>query len=459
MKYIEKYKNKKVLVLGLARSGVSAAQLLHKLGALVTVNDYKVFEDNPEAQQLLDQGIRVVTGGHPIELLDEDFFIVVKNPGINYENPIVKKTIENKIPVITEIQLAYEIAECPIIGITGTNGKTTTTSMVTDLLNSNRKEGRAYAAGNIGTPASLVGTEVSSKDDIVMELSSFQLLGITSFRPHIAIITNIFSAHLDYHGTREEYVAAKMNIMRNQTEADYLIVNWDLPELRELVKGSRATIIPFSRKQVIENGVYLKDNTIFFKGELIMQRESILVPGNHNVENALAAIAVAKLYNKSNDTIKNTFLNFSGVEYRTQYIGEYKKRRFYNDSKATNTLATITALNGFSAPIILLAGGLDRGNDFDDLIPHLKNVKALVVFGETSPKLTKTGEEAGVKTIISAGSVEKAVPISYQLSEEGDIILLSPACASWDQYRNFEKRGEAFTKAVQLEIKKQEEEV
>ena len=293
MKKIKRYEHKKVLVLGLALSGVNAAKLLHSLGALVTVNDYKNFDENPQAQELLESGIRVVTGGHPVELLDEDFEWVVKNPGIMYNNPIIMKAVEKGIPVITEVELAYEVAESMIIGITGTNGKTTTTTMIAELLNAERSKGHAYVAGNIGTPASLVAQKATSDDEIIMELSSFQLMGITELRPHIAVITNIYSAHLDYHGTREEYVAAKMSITKNQTEEDYLIVNWDQPELRELSQQSKATIVPFSRKEILETGVYLQDDVIYYQGEPVMAKETILIPGDHNVENAMAAIAVA----------------------------------------------------------------------------------------------------------------------------------------------------------------------
>ena len=450
MKNIKRYEHKKVLVLGLALSGVNAAKLLHALGALVTVNDYKNFDENPQAQELLESGIRVVTGGHPVELLDEDFEWVVKNPGIMYNNPIIVKAIEKGIPVITEVELAYEVAESTIIGITGTNGKTTTTTMIAELLNAGRSKGHAYVAGNIGTPASLVAQKATADDEIVMELSSFQLMGITELKPHIAVITNIYSAHLDYHGTRDEYVTAKMNITKNQTEKDYLILNWDQLELRKLAKQSKAQIIPFSRKEILENGVYLQDGVIYYQREPIMAKETILVPGEHNVENAMAAIAVAKLLNQENGVIRNSLENFAGVKHRTQFVMELEERRFYNDSKATNTLATENALKGFDVPIILLAGGLDRGNDFDDLIPTMSNkVKALIVFGETAMKLSEAGKKAGIETIIPVQNVEAAVPIAYELSEPNDVILLSPACASWDQYRSFEVRGDAFIHSVE----------
>ncbi|MBC9825106.1 MULTISPECIES: UDP-N-acetylmuramoyl-L-alanine--D-glutamate ligase [Carnobacterium] len=450
MKNIKRYEHKKVLVLGLALSGVNAAKLLHALGALVTVNDYKNFDENPQAQELLESGIRVVTGGHPVELLDEDFEWVVKNPGIMYNNPIIVKAIEKGIPVITEVELAYEVAESTIIGITGTNGKTTTTTMIAELLNAGRSKGHAYVAGNIGTPASLVAQKATADDEIVMELSSFQLMGITELKPHIAVITNIYSAHLDYHGTRDEYVTAKMNITKNQTEKDYLILNWDQLELRKLAKQSKAQIIPFSRKEILENGVYLQDGVIYYQREPIMAKETILVPGEHNVENAMAAIAVAKLLNQENGVIRNSLENFAGVKHRTQFVMELEERRFYNDSKATNTLATENALKGFDVPIILLAGGLDRGNDFDDLIPTMSNkVKALIVFGETAMKLSEAGKKAGIETIIPVQNVEAAVPVAYELSEPNDVILLSPACASWDQYRSFEVRGDAFIHSVE----------
>lgn len=450
MKNIKRYEHKKVLVLGLALSGVNAAKLLYALGALVTVNDYKNFDENPQAQELLESGIRVVTGGHPVELLDEDFEWVVKNPGIMYNNPIIVKAIEKGIPVITEVELAYEVAESTIIGITGTNGKTTTTTMIAELLNAGRSKGHAYVAGNIGTPASLVAQKATADDEIVMELSSFQLMGITELKPHIAVITNIYSAHLDYHGTRDEYVTAKMNITKNQTEKDYLILNWDQLELRKLAKQSKAQIIPFSRKEILENGVYLQDGVIYYQREPIMAKETILVPGEHNVENAMAAIAVAKLLNQENGVIRNSLENFAGVKHRTQFVMELEERRFYNDSKATNTLATENALKGFDVPIILLAGGLDRGNDFDDLIPTMSNkVKALIVFGETAMKLSEAGKKAGIETIIPVQNVEAAVPVAYELSEPNDVILLSPACASWDQYRSFEVRGDAFIHSVE----------
>ena len=443
------YENKKVLVLGLAKSGVSAAKLLHELGALVTVNDGKPFDENPEAQELLSLGIKVITGSHPIELLDEEFSLMVKNPGIPYSHPLVAKAQEMGIPVITEVELAYEVAECPIIGITGTNGKTTTTTMTGLLLNAGADQGIARLAGNIGYPASGVAQEAKPEDKIVMELSSFQLMGITDFRPHIAVITNIYEAHIDYHGTRKEYVKAKWNLQKNMTEKDYLILNWNQSELQELAQRTKARVLPFSTKEVLEGGVYADDYSIYYKKEKIMEISELGVPGKHNVENALAAISVAKLYGISNEAIRETLNLFHGVPHRTQYVGEIQGRKFYNDSKATNILATKMALSGFeTSKVVLLAGGLDRGNTFDELIPSLKGIKAMVVFGQTKEKLMDAGKKAGIETIVTADSVEQAVPLALENSTDGDVVLLSPANASWDQYPNFETRGNRFMEAV-----------
>ena len=449
MKKISTYENKKVLVLGLAKSGVSAAKLLHELGALVTVNDGKPFDENPEAQELLSLGIKVITGIHPIELLDEEFSLMVKNPGIPYSHPLVAKAQEMGIPVITEVELAYEVAECPIIGITGTNGKTTTTTMTGLLLNAGADQGIARLAGNIGYPASGVAQEAKPEDKIVMELSSFQLMGITDFRPHIAVITNIYEAHIDYHGTRKEYVKAKWNLQKNMTEKDYLILNWNQSELQELAQRTKARVLPFSTKEVLEDGVYADDYSIYYKKEKIMEISELGVPGKHNVENALAAISVAKLYGISNEAIRETLNLFHGVPHRTQYVGEIQGRKFYNDSKATNILATKMALSGFeTSKVVLLAGGLDRGNTFDELIPSLKGIKAMVVFGQTKEKLMDAGKKAGIETIVTADSVEQAVPLALENSTDGDVVLLSPANASWDQYPNFETRGNRFMEAV-----------
>ncbi|KAA9025964.1 UDP-N-acetylmuramoyl-L-alanine--D-glutamate ligase [Niallia endozanthoxylica] len=448
MKKINLYTHKKILVLGLAKSGVSAALLLHKLGAFVTVNDYKPLSENPEAQGLLEQGIKVICGEHPIELLEEGFELIVKNPGIPYHNPMIEGAMKRGIPVITEVELASQISEAPFIAITGTNGKTTTTTLIYEILNAGHKS--PLIAGNIGTVASEVAQAAKVHNQIVIELSSFQLMGTPSFRPRIAILTNLYDAHLDYHGTRLEYVKAKANITKNQTSDDFFIVNAEQADVMNIARGSKAQIVPFSAVRELSSGAYIKDDWVIFNGEQIMKRSDIRLPGSHNLENILSAVAAAKLSGVNNEAIYQVLNTFTGVKHRLQFIDEVDGRMFYNDSKATNILATKNALAAFDKPIILLAGGLDRGNEFDELIPSFTNVKAIITFGQTAKKLEDVATKTGIKTIRRVDNVGKAVPLAYQLSEPGDVILLSPACASWDQYKTFEVRGDIFIEAVHM---------
>lgn len=448
MKKISTYTDKKVFVLGLARSGVAASKLLYSLGAFVTVNDSKTFEENPQAQELLDMGIKVVAGSHPIELLDEDFAVMVKNPGIPYTNPMVVRAQEKGIPIITDIELAYEVSEAPIVAVTGTNGKTTTTTMVGELLNQGDITGSTFLAGNIGYPASEVTPKAKAEDTIAMEVSSFQLMGVTDFHPRIAIITNVYSTHLDYHGSQENYEKAKWQIQKNMTADDILILNHKQAKMSEWAEKTKATVLFFSSTEGV-HGAYAKDGSIYYLGEKVMDVDQIALPGNHNLENALAAIIVAKQKGVDNAHIIKTLENFHGVEHRTQYIGEINGRKFINDSKATNSLATKQALGAFpSEKTILLAGGLDRGNGFDDLIPDFTGLKAIITFGQTSEKLQSTAKKAGIPLILTSENAETAVKLAYDNSAEGDVILLSPANASWDQYPNFEVRGHKYVAAV-----------
>ena len=441
MKHITNFENKKVLVLGLAKSGESAARLLDKLGAIVTVNDGKPFEENPAAQSLLEEGIKVITGGHPLELLDEEFELMVKNPGIRYDNPMVMKALEKKIPVITEVELAYLISDAPIIGITGSNGKTTTTTMIAEVLTADGQNG--LLSGNIGFPASQVATTATKNDTLVMELSSFQLMGIETFHPEIAVITNLMPTHIDYHGSFENYVAAKWNIQKNMSKSDFLILNFNQTLAKELAAKTQATVVPFSTTEKVD-GAYLEGNMLTFRGEPVMAADELGVPGSHNVENALATIAVAKLRGIENQVIKGTLAGFGGVKHRLQYVGEINHVKFYNDSKSTNILATQKALSGFdNSKVILIAGGLDRGNEFDELVPDIQGLKKMVILGESAARVKRAADKAGV-SYMDAADVKDATQKAFAEAQAGDIVLLSPANASWDMYPNFEVRGDEF---------------
>ena len=445
------FEHKRVLVIGLAKSGVAVAKLLLHQGAIVTVNDRTPLEENPDAKSLIEEGIRVLVGSHPVDLLEEHFDFVVKNPGIPYENCMVEAAIKKGVPVYTEVEIAYHLLEGLIIGITGSNGKTTTTTLASLMLKESFPERQVYAAGNIGIPLSELAEKSTNKDIYVSELSSFQLMGIDQFKPKIACIVNIFSAHLDYHGSREEYINAKLQLMKNQTEEDYLVYNADYPELITLIEGNtKATLVPFSRKNTLEFGFSVKDDYIYFNNEKVIPVSTIQVPGTQNVENVLAAVAIAKLAGATNEGIEKAVKNFHGVKHRTQFIKEVNKRRFYNDSKATNIIATQTALRSFiNQSVILIAGGLDRKNGFDELVPDLTSVSGIVLYGETKEKLQEAAKVAGVPVIEVVNTLEEATKKAYKISKEEDIILLSPACASWDQFKNFEIRGDEFIRVVE----------
>lgn len=454
MKISDNYKGKHILVLGLARSGMAAANLLHDLGANVIVNDAKELSDNPAARQLQEKGLTVVTGGHPLDLLNDNIELIVKNPGIPYTNPILEKAIEKEIPIITEVELAYHVSESEIIGITGTNGKTTTTSMIKAIFDVEEKN-KALLAGNIGFPASEVIVEATREQVLITELSSFQLVGTIEFKPNIAVITNLFEAHIDYHGTRDEYVKAKWHIQQNMTESDVLIFNGDQVELLELVKTTKATVLPFSVEKVVEDGCYLEDDYLIFKGEKIMRQKELGVPGIHNIQNALAAIAVCKIYGVSNESIKTGLTHFSGVPHRTEFIGEYNGVKVYNDSKATNILATKRALSGFdNEHVVLIAGGLDRGNHFEELEPSLEGLKSIIILGEAKDKMATSARHVGVTNIILVNTMAEAVEKALEQVKSEDVLLLSPACASWDMYPDFETRGDDFVAEINKQVGK-----
>ena len=445
------FEHKRVLVIGLAKSGVAVAKLLLHQGSMVTVNDRIPLEENPDAKSLIEEGIRVLAGSHPVDLLEEHFDFVVKNPGIPYHNCMVEAAMKKGIPVYTEVEIAYQLLEGLLIGITGSNGKTTTTTLASLMLKESFPEREVYAAGNIGIPLSQLAEQSTKEDIYVSELSSFQLMGIDQFKPKIACIVNIFSAHLDYHGTREEYIEAKLQLTKNQTEDDYLVYNADYPELMTLIEGhTKATLVPFSRKTVLEFGACVEGDYICFNGEKVIPVSTIQVPGTQNVENVLAAVAISKLAGASNEGIQKAVQNFHGVKHRTQFVKEVNKRRFYNDSKATNIIATQTALRSFTnQSVVLIAGGLDRGNGFDELVPDLKAVSGIVLYGETKEKLQEAAKVAGVPVIEVVNTLEEATKKAYEISKEDDIILLSPACASWDQFKSFEIRGDEFIQVVE----------
>ena len=444
MKKLKEFPYSRILVLGLAKSGTAAAKLLLENDRIVRVNDIQASEEDETVSKLKSLGAELILGSHPLFVLD-DIEIVVKNPGIPYENPILVEAEKRGIPIITEIELAYLLTEGLLIGVTGSNGKTTTTTLITEMLS--KSDQPVKVAGNIGLVKTAINQKLPEEEHLVMDLSSFQLMGTEQFRPNIAVLLNIYEAHLDYHKTMDNYRTAKYNIFKNQSSGDYLVYNADDPILSEAVLTSNAMLIPFSVKKRLEEGAWLDDEWIYFRGEKVVNRKDIVLVGEHNLENILAAAAAAKISGASNEGINKVLATFTGVKHRLQFIRNHYGRLFYNDSKATNILATQKALASFKQPVILLAGGLDRGNEFTDLIPYLTCVKMMVTFGETRKKLKETAKLADIDVIMTE-NIHQAVEKAYKHSEEGDVILLSPACASWDQYRTFEQRGDMFIQAV-----------
>lgn len=440
MKDLEDFKGKKVLVLGYGRSGRSAIDALFKLGADITLTTSEVLVEESVLNHLRQLDVYVVDGHHPEHLLN-DVDLIVKNPGIPYTIPFLKEAVKRNIKIITEVELAYLIADNDIIGITGTNGKTTVTELIGRLLTDGNET--PVLCGNIGYFVSQAVLE-HKDDDLVMELSSFQLMGIDTFRPNIAVFTNIYEAHLDYHKDLAEYQNAKLSLMKNMTNEDIVIFNASQKEFLEKL-DVKSKVYFFSIEKDCDATV--KDGVVYLFDEPIIDVEDILLKGSHNLENILASLLVAHFKGIPAEHMKYVLKTFKGIEHRMEYVGEKLGMAFYNDSKATNALASSFALDSFSRPTIWIAGGLDRGQDFKELIPHLKHVKFGIVFGETKEKLKDFLEKNNI-TAIETENPYTAVDIVKTHGKEGDKVLFSPACASWDQYPDFETRGEHFKAAV-----------
>ncbi|WP_138751920.1 UDP-N-acetylmuramoyl-L-alanine--D-glutamate ligase [Paenibacillus sinopodophylli] len=472
MNHPASYEGRRVVVIGLARSGVSVAKVFHQFGAEVVVNDMKSRDLCPEADELTALGISVICGYHPDDLVTEETALLVKNPGIPYSSPPIMRAEELGVEIITEVEAAYWLSPAPIIGITGSNGKTTTTTWIGSILDAAGL--KPIVAGNIGRPLCEAALEAAPDQWIVAELSSFQLKGTSAFRPHIALLLNIAETHLDYHGDMDDYVNSKVKLFDNQSEDDIAIINWDDPECRAISEFLAAEVIPFSLYEKLDSGIYIDppfvrdegitedeadtdSRQIVFKQAdgvetIILPVSELGIPGVHNAANALAAIAASIGAGVALEQLLAPLREFNAVEHRLEYVREVDGVKYYNDSKATNAVATTIAVRSFASPIILLAGGLDRGSDYMELEPLFRDkLKALVTFGQTSEKLSLVAEKAGLARVEivepneDAESVlRQAVKQAAAIAEPGDIVLLSPACASWDMFASYEQRGRIF---------------
>ncbi len=447
------YKGKSVLVLGMARSGEAVARLLHHLGAIVTVNDGSDSEILRQQAALLEGlGVKVVLGGHPLCLLD-GCDLIIKNPGIKYDLHILVDAQTRHIPIVTEVEVAYAITNAPIIGITGSNGKTTTTMLVDDMLQ--QAQIAHTVGGNIGTPLSDVVTNLNDKTWVVTELSSFQLKGTHTFRPRIGALINVYPTHLDYHHTMEDYIASKKRLFVNQEQSDIAILNVDHPIIEALQSDIKATIWKVSTQHAVCPGVFVADGNLVARltedTDLvpILAVREIFLRGDHNVENALVASAIALCAGASVDAIRATLRTFKGVEHRLEFVREVNGITYFNNSKATNPQATLRALKSFHEPIVCILGGLERNDDLQVLLKPLQNhVKAVVTLGESRKRMADLATQAGISSVTMVDTIEDAVLQATKEAKKGDVVLLAPAAASWDMFASFEERGRIFKEAV-----------
>lgn len=440
---------KRVLVVGLGKSGVASSLFLQSRGARVTVSDEKSQEQlRNEIPALLDKGIVVETGKHG-ERTFRDQDLIVVSPGVPNNVPALLNARKQGTPIIGEIELAARYLQGQVIAITGSNGKTTTTTLTGEVIAAGGLQ--SLVGGNIGTPAITFVDQSSSSTWVVLEISSFQLETIETFRPHIAAILNITPDHLDRHGSMDAYIAAKARIFENQTDKDLAVLNMDDPTCVGLGQNLKPQVFWFSRKQEIEHGAFVRNGKIIFRnarGEReIMPVDEITLKGAHNLENVLAAVAMGSLAGVEPAKIRRAVKDFKAVEHRLEYTATIHGVQYFNDSKATNVDATIKALESFPGKIHLILGGKDKGSDYSVLNDLLKTrVKRVYTIGAAAQKIEP--QIAGAAEIISAGTLDQAVRKASEFAQSGDIVLLAPACASFDQFQSYEHRGRAFKEAV-----------
>lgn len=439
---------KKVLVVGLARSGMAAIRVLKKLGAEVTLSESKKKEDIKEIGFLNENNVEIV--GQDMSVFERDFDFVVKNPGVPYRSPIMQKLQERNIPVITEIELAYQVAKPQhYIAITGTNGKTTTSTLTYEILR-RAFPGKAHLCGNIGIPLCEIVMENGLMEEgghyIALEISNFQLVNIDKFRPEVATIINLTPDHIDFMGSLDNYYKSKTEVYRNMAGSDVFLLNADDPVVKEYtdrypVKCAKESFSTDSQSA----DCIAKDGYLEIKGEKIIPLNAIKIVGKHNLQNVMIAVSAAKAIGISNDIILDAVSSFKGVEHRIEFVREIDGVKYYNDSKGTNTDATITALKAFDRGVILLVGGFEKGLPMDEMKKHLGCVKKIIGFGACGARLVHdlVGEDGIVVT-----TLDEAVAEANKIAESGDTVLLSPTTSSFDQYTCFEERGDHFKKII-----------
>ena len=442
---------KKTLVVGLGKSGLAAAEFLHARGAQVTANDAQPEEKIAVAAQLQAQGIALVAGSHPIALF-ENAELIVASPGVPLALECFQKAKAAGVPIISEIELAARFLRGRLIGITGSNGKTTTTTLLGEVL---KQAGLpTQVGGNIGTP--LISLVETSRDDgcTVIELSSFQLEAVASLHLFAAVLLNITPDHLDRYASMDEYAAAKANIFRNQTPEDLAVLNADDGRAAAMTTNAHKTF--FSCKQALDEGIFLRGDDVIARAngmeKTLISRHEIGIRGAHNLENVMATLAVGLACGAAPDAMRKTIRAFKGVEHRLEFVGEINGVKFYNDSKATNVDSTIKALEAFDSGVIVILGGKDKGSDYAPLAPLIQSrCEHVILIGAAADKIAAALENT--KPLHRAATLPDAVKLGRALAQAGDVVLLAPACASFDMFDNYEHRGRVFKEAVwQLRI-------
>ncbi|MGI6727673.1 MAG: UDP-N-acetylmuramoyl-L-alanine--D-glutamate ligase [Anaerovoracaceae bacterium] len=445
-------KNTHVLVVGMGKSGIAAAETLLSLGARVSVYDKKNLDEIESnlVQYFKNKNAVCYFGEEPCDI--ETYELVVVSPGVPLTLDFIEKAKNAGAEIIGEVELAWRLGNGKYVAITGTNGKTTTTVLTGEIF---KEAGRkTEVVGNVGV--AVVKKAVSAVKDtwMITEISSFQLESTEEFHPRISAVLNITPDHMDRHKTMENYARTKAKIYQNQDKNDYFIVNYDDPECYRLKNKCKAIVVPFSRKETLDFGCFVLDGFIVIKdmaGEInkVCSVDELGIPGAHNLENALAATAIAFFSGINLTVIAKTLRKFEGVAHRLEFCGEIKGVRFVNDSKGTNTDASIKALEAIDGKIVLIAGGYDKGSSFEEFIEAFQGkVKALILLGKTAPIIKEAAEKKGYTNIIMAKNMEECVREGFRIASAGDTVLLSPACASWDMYTCFEQRGEHFKSCV-----------
>jgi len=437
-------KNKRVLIVGAARSGLAAAKALKGAGAEVYVTElHKTIKTEQARDELKAIGVQTELGEHRLSRL-RGIDLIVPSPGISPKNKILVKAESENIPILSEVEIAWHLSSIPIIGVTGTNGKTTTVTLVGEMLKAAGVS--AVTAGNIGYPLSRALSEAGSVSYLVTELSSFQLTYTRDFKPFIAVLLNITPDHYDWHGDYRAYEAAKYKIFANQTSNDWAVINGAQPGIK--AENIRAKKLYFSAQGRVEGSYCLNGLFMAPDGRRLGRSDEIRIRGEHNLENCLAAAAVGFILGLDPEVIFDVFRSFKGVEHRLESVRKFDDIAYFNDSKATNPEAVIKSVNAFNKPVVLLAGGRNKGNSFKKLALNIKNkVRVSVLFGEAAPDMAGDFREEGI-SVKRASSLEEAVVLAKNLARPGDVVLLSPACASYDMFKNYRQRGEHFKKAV-----------